>query len=205
MANTYQRSVAVKVSIKDVLQSQYIHSNEDNPSYLKWKIDIIRLNLMGVVIKKEKVGSITNILVEDGTGEIVIRLFEENNQLEELNVGDTILIVGKPREYNQERYVAPEIIKKINPLWLKVRSLEIPKSEKVEENKPIERPVQKKEEIVLPFEKITQLIKELDKGEGVLIEEIIEKSSISETEQVIEKMLANGDIFQNNPGKVKVL
>ena len=57
----------------------------------------------------------------------------------------------------------------------------------------------------LPIQKIIHLITELDKGDGVFIEEIIEKSTLNETEKLIQNMLENGDIFQNYPGKIKVL
>ena len=62
-----------------------------------------------------------------------------------------------------------------------------------------------KEDILLPIEKIKKIIEEMDTGDGVLIEEIISKSPLNDTEEVIEKMLEAGDIFQNLPGKVKVL
>ena len=39
----------------------------------------------------------------------------------------------------------------------------------------------------------------------VSIEEVIEKSLLDNTDDLIKKMLENGDIFQNTPGKVKVL
>ena len=38
-----------------------------------------------------------------------------------------------------------------------------------------------------------------------MIEELISKSMLNDTEQLIEKMLENGDIYQNLPGKIKVL
>jgi len=61
------------------------------------------------------------------------------------------------------------------------------------------------EEEVLPVEKVMNLIKELDKGQGVLIEELIERSPLKETEVLLTKMLEKGEIFQNAPGKVKML
>ena len=48
------------------------------------------------------------------------------------------------------------------------------------------------------------LIKELDPGEGVPIEVIIEKSDLEDAEKLLKKMLEKGDIFQNQPGKVKI-
>ena len=38
-----------------------------------------------------------------------------------------------------------------------------------------------------------------------MMEEIISKSPLNNTEQLLEKMLESGEIFQNSPGKVKVL
>ncbi len=53
--------------------------------------------------------------------------------------------------------------------------------------------------------KIRELIKELDQGEGALIEEVKEKAKVEKVEELLEKMLEKGEIFQNLPGKVKVL
>ena len=61
------------------------------------------------------------------------------------------------------------------------------------------------DEPLLPRQKIAQLIKEMDDGKGVLIEDLLEKSPIQETEQVLGQMLESGEIFQILPGKVKVL
>ena len=49
------------------------------------------------------------------------------------------------------------------------------------------------------------LIKNLDTGEGAGIEELIEKSPLEQTEELLERMMKNGDVFQNMPGRVKVL
>ena len=117
-------------------------------------------------------------------------------------------------------------MKATSAAWLKVRMLElqgmVELDVKKEEISPsiveekivetIEKPIieeiseeTKEQEKLLPIEKITQLIKKLDQGEGVLIEEIIEQSILDDTEQLIEKMMESGDIFQNQPGRVKVL
>ena len=65
--------------------------------------------------------------------------------------------------------------------------------------------LEKKEEFALPSQKIMGIIKELDKGSGAFIEEIIERSPLEETEKIIEKMLESGEIFKNMPGKIKAL
>ena len=96
----------------------------------------------------------------------------------------------------------------VGPLWLKARSLEL---KNIVKSKP---PLIKSEQTIkikkedqkpLPTQKLIQIIQKLDGGEGVLIEKLIKESPLKETEQIIEKMIKNGDIFQNLPGKVKVL
>ena len=252
------RDVALKISINTLLSGKYVQEKETEPNYLLTSEEkkIYRLNLMANILSREIVGSITNLLIDDGTGSIILRSFEKNKTTENLNIGDTILILGKVRIYNQEKYISPEIIKKINPLWLKLRALELNKniltSNKIEinenkteelslnntpenliQNKKIEKntikeskneqlskntikvieqtkiidkeTIEENEQKMIPLQKIINLIKDLDQGNGVLIEEIIERSSLENTEKIIEKMLENGDIFQNSPGKVKVL
>jgi len=223
METKYIRQIAVKTTIKELLLGTYLQEEEQSPNYLLTtkQQKIYRLNLITTVVYKEKVGSITNFLVDDGTGKITLRLFEENKNSEKINIGDTVLVIGKIRDYNQEKYVSPEIIKVVSTLWLNVRALELKKLEQ-EENftegekiskEKIENVTNKvkfveeklEEESLLPIDKIKNIIVELDSGEGVLIEEVIEKSPLEGTEELIKKMLEKGDIFQNNPGKVKVL
>lgn len=245
------REVAIKTSIKELLFGEFFLDKEGSKNYLL-TVDgekLFRLSIMATIVNKEKHGSITNILVDDGTEKIILRLFEENKQ-SNVSIGDTLLVIGKIRMYNQEKYISPEIIKKINPLWLKVRSLEIKKKtlnklNNIEIFNVYEQPVNNKniklddaaeknfetisstkmknidlpeknnhekyddyedtEIDFSPTQKIKNLIIELDTGNGVLIEDIIECSLFEDTEELIENMLEKGDIFQNTPGKVKVL
>lgn len=244
---SFFRFPAEKVSIKELEEGKHIEEKEQNPNYILINEDkkIFRINVMATLVHKELRGSVTSILIDDGTGKIIMRMFEENKTAMNLEVGDVIQIIGKIRIFNQEKYIFPEIIKKISHAWLKVRSLELQKDKKqtekqeqnisqkrdkleiknnaskkeiVKEAAPIKRTAEENtnnfgiisEEIeennpLLPFEKLSKLIIQLDKGEGALIEELIKKSPLEKTEELIEKMLENGDLFQNMPGKVKLL
>ena len=224
---TYQRQEAVKVIIRELLDGKYVQEQENVPNYLLTENNqkIYRLNLMATILHKQILGAITDFMLDDGSGQIVLRSFEENRLLDQLKVGAVIMVIGKLRMYNQERYVAPEIVKMINPGWLKVRALEMKERiaaemeasithspaeqelvEEVTEEEFKHNNEKEREEIkMLPMQKVTQLIKELDRGEGVIMEEIISKSPVNNTEQLLEKMLESGEIFQNSPGKVKVL
>ena len=132
--------------------------------------------------------------------------------LNSVQIGTAILVIGKIRVYGGEKYIAPEIIKPIDKEWLKVRNLELekkPTEEKTESDTKVEtqlnEEVKKEEEYDSDNKKIIELIKSLDSGDGALIEEIKEKSQINQIDEIIDKMLKEGEIFQNLPGKVKVL
>ncbi len=66
-------------------------------------------------------------MLDDGTGKIISNVFEESPVIDKIIPGNVILCIGKVRTYNQEKYIAPEILKIISQIWLKVRHLEIPK------------------------------------------------------------------------------
>ena len=201
------RHIAHKIAIYDLLKAQYIIGDEQSSNYLLCNEErISRVNIIAVIVARETQGTITTFYFDDGTEKIAVRFFEEHKNITQLQIGDVVLVIGKVRLYNEERYLSPEISKKIDPLWLKVRSLE----------RPVQNTNQKlnniKEEIIyenlsknLPLEKLTKLIQELDQGDGVLIEEVITKSFLKDAEVWIEKMLQDGEIFQNQPGRVKVL
>jgi len=71
-----------------------------------------------------------------------------------------------------------------------------------EEEQIMDAPLDK---IVNKAEIICKIIDEEDKGSGVLIKDIIEKSNMDDCEKIINDLLENGDIFMVQPGKVKVL
>ena len=221
----FNRYVAKKIRIKDTLEGTFNPSTEKEGSSVQVSTgqQFFRCNVMALVLHKEMIGSLTNLQIDDGSGQITIRSFEPNKQIDNLPVGTPILIIGKIRKYNEERYISPEIVKPILASWLKVRAKELEKENIIIENESIVEPVQKKQispekiqetvkeekqednQDLLPAQKVIKLISELDKGEGVLMEDVIEKSSVEFTEKVLEQMLEKGDIFQIMPGKVKVL
>src|SRR3989338_6782439 len=96
---------AVRLTIQNILQGTYVQESEQNPNYLLLEnnLKVYRINLFAVVLDLQKSGSLTNILVEDGTGKIVVRFFEEQKSLTRLTPGSVVLIVGKLRMYNQEK------------------------------------------------------------------------------------------------------
>ncbi len=229
----FKRHVAQKVSLATITSGTHIKEAEDAPNFLLTQENkkVYRINVMGIIISIEKTGSITSMLLDDSTDVMTLRFFEESSKINAISVGSSVLIVGKVRTYNGSMYVTPEIIKEIDPAWLKVRAhelkelknqaptLESPKpSVSTPENVSKVEPATKELEVedftqeagtqqsdLLPEEILIDLIRTLDTGEGVAIEDIIEKSTINNAEDIIQRLIANGEIFNNLPGKVKVL
>ena len=211
-----ERMVSKKITIKEIIDGNFVQDQENEPNYLlsPKKDKIYRCNIIGMILTQERKGPIFNIIVDDGSGIVLVRFFEMNKIVEKLKIGDPILIIGKIRVYNNEKYISPEIVKKIDLAWLKARKLEKVEAIIDKELKPVETSKSEEDPIVeefvedendLPFQKIIRMIKELDKGEGVFIEDVLEKSSLNDTEKIMEKMMEKGEIFQIAPGRIKVL
>ena len=200
MAEEFQeRQVAIKTKIESLNEGKYVTQEGWKPNYLLTKMNqkISRVNLMGVIVNKETRNNTINFVLDDGSNRIDHRSFENIKNLEQINIGDTVLVIGKIRIFNETKYIAPEIVKKIDKNWLKVRGLELGNEKPVAPEPVVE---------TNDFEKsVVEIIRELDKGDGVLIEEVKEKLNFPKSEEMINKMLEEGEIFQNVPGKVKVL
>ena len=198
-----KRQIAYKIRIKNILDSKYVKTEGFNPNYLETNgKEISRINLMGVVVQKSDLNNYNTLIIDDGTGKISARVFESNVLLDRIEISDAVLIIGRPREFSNEKYVLIELIKKIDPLWAKVRKLEL--VEVKEENNLSESGPVKEEVVTSSTNQIVKLIKELDKGHGVSIEDISSKD-IEDIDKMINILLKGGDIFEVKPGKLKVL
>src|SRR3989344_1507996 len=147
---SFFRFPAEKVSIRELEEGKHIEEKDQSPNYILVNENkkIFRINIIATLVHKELRGSVTSILIDDGSGKIILRIFEENKNAFHLEVGDVVQIIGKIRIFNQEKYVFPEIIKKINPVWLKIRSLELQRDKKQKEKREniVQTPEYKKNE-----------------------------------------------------------
>ena len=206
---SFQRQVAFKVSISNLLNSNF-EKDENLSGYIRLNDKIIsRVNLMvTVVVKSEQSQNYASLLVDDGTGKILLRNFENIDAFSKVDVGDFILIIGKLREFNGEKYILPEALKKLNNIeWINVRRLELKKINYVSDNTESKNknPNLAEEVFADTYDIIYSLIKNLDSGNGVFVDDVIKKSDIAETEKIITKLLESGNIFEVIPGKLKVL
>ncbi len=206
MQESIKRLVAEKVSIRDMLQGKYVKEGGWDPNYII--VDgkkVSRVNVMAVVLSKDtQQTNYYSFVLDDGTGNISVRSFEKNNIIENLEIGDIVLLIGRLREFGKERYIIPEIIKKIdNKEWVDVRKLELKKSNDTKEKEEImvrEGPVVESSSQI-----IYNLIKRLDNGDGIEVDNIVKNSRLDNAEEIIYNLLQEGEIFELRPGKLKVL
>ena len=213
------RATAYKVPIKSIIEGKYVKEDEEfSPNYIELgNIKISRANIIGIIVSKEENETGSSLIIDDNTAKISIRSFEQSLTQQDIKIGDIINIIGRPREFGSEKYIVPEIIKKTNEKWMRVRKLELekikitsPKEERIiaeeiiEENKN-EDQKNNKENILGNHEKIIQYIKDNDQGKGVETEEILKNVDNEDAEKLIGDMLREGILFENMPGRLKVL
>ena len=199
-----KRQTAYKTRVKDILDSKYVKTSGMEPNYLKiGSKQISRANILGVVVEKSDMDNYKAITIDDGSGRISARIFDDKIFLSNVEVGDVVNLIGRPREFSSEKYMIIEAIKKTDHAWAMVRSLELQKNDNDSKKSEV---IQDKEEKVdlSPKNKIILAIKELDNGDGVLIESVLSKN-VDGAEKIIDTLLKEGGIFEVKPGKLKVL
>lgn len=230
----FVRQTAYLTTIATLFSGTFIKAEAQmQPSYIKIPSGkrLSRIHLIAVVVSFSDAlssNATQEITLDDGTGKIVARSFENPTFFAGVHLGDILRVVGRVRAFNEQIYLIPEIIKKItNKQWITLHKLQINLIERAEKEKTpheilpvteiserIEESEEDKaivtedaiviDEVVSPIEEILGLIKELDKGDGALIESIIEKKGAN-SEKIIHNLLENGEIFEIIPGRVKFL
>ncbi len=211
MPEDYQRNTAYKLRIGDLLRGKQIfeESEAPNPRFNLIELgnkEIRKVNIIANIIDKfesEGERKFASITLDDGSGQIRARLFgEEVQKFKELTQGDTLLIIGFLKSFNQELYLLPDIIRKVNPKYLLIRKLEIEKSF------PEQKTPEQKQEIKALRDEIIEMIKNAETNEGIDKDKIIMKLKNSQPEiiqQEIQKLLEEGIIYEPKPGRVRYL
>ncbi len=198
-----KRQPAVKLKISDIINGQYVKKEGWSPNYVVTNYgNVSRVNFIAAVISKDL--DQNRILVDDGSSNINIKSFEDWNF--DVDIGDIVLVIGKPREWNSEKYIVPEIVKKLkDKKWVEIRKLELKNREPIERTEEVSSEEAEEEFFESPYEKIIKLIRNMDKGDGALYQEVIVKSNLKEGEKFLKQLLEQGEIFEIRPGKLKVL
>lgn len=227
-----KRSTAYRIRLKNIVNSPYEKREGFNPSVIKFNnLEISRVNVIASIVGKYLTDdqNYCAITLDDGSETIRVKNFgAEVGTIKELNVGDIVRIIGKVKEYNEEKYIAGEISKVLNPNWLIVNEIELSNQKQTETdtsttdsiNKVIETKTNssENEEIISISsessdsessikQKILQYLKNNDNGTGVIMDQIMTSLDVSseEVKDSLYELLKVGEIYEPKKGILKIL
>lgn len=211
MPEIKKRETAYKLRINDLHKANQIFEETENLNKRLKFIElgnkrIVRVNIIANVVDKYQSDGekrFASITLDDGSAQIRARVFSDDvSKFQDISQGDTLIIIGLLRFFNQEIYILPEIIKKTDPRYLLIRKLEIERSYKILPS------FEKKQEIKVIKDEIIQMIKISEANEGIEKEDIIMKIQNTDPaviSQEIQKLLEEGIIYEPRPGRVRYL
>lgn len=225
-----ERLVACKCSIAD-LNGRYVHKDGAAPSYVETRHGpVSRANVVAVVV--DTAGEKT-VVLDDGSGHVEARSFDDEKLFSKVKPGDVVQLIGRPRQYQGSLYLVAELCRVLHPKWLELRQAELgagapspspettmgfeaeqPSNPRSEDRPPtlrqadvspkeaaVERPAPV---VTTSADAVLHAIRDLDDGSGADVAKVIAKAGKA-AEKVVTALLAEGEIFELRPGKVKVL
>jgi RPA family protein len=176
---------------------------------------VVRANIVGSVIGKELREGFGSLVLDDGSENVNARVWgEDTSLLNDIEIGDLVLVIARLGEFNGNVYLRPEVVKKIDMDWALLRRLELvkeygkpePREIKVEEDKVEE----KEERIEEPIPSIAireKVLKLVEEREEVAMETVIEKVGEDERKikAAVDELLKEGEMFMPRPGYLRVV
>jgi RPA family protein len=205
MAEIKKRSIAYKFKIADIIKGSPVMQDGKLESMDIFGRKVNRVNVVGNIINKyvsdgEK--KYIFITIDDASGQISIKAFSDDiEKIKDLIQGQTIVVIGLLRYFNDQVYITPEIVREINPKYLLVRKLEL-------ERKQSQMPKLNKEERIELKDNILTIIKNAEYNQGAETDKIIMQINDASPEtihQEIRRLIEEGVIFEPRPGKVRWL
>jgi len=178
------RETAKICSIHDILNGKYIQQEGWKPSYVKISIgNISRVNVMGIVVSLD---SKHQFLIDDGTGTIKVRDFVGLKNVENIRIGQSLVVIGHVRCVEDSMILVCEIVatKQVNEnfKWFDFRRAQLKNIERNEidftaeektSNSNNNKVVDKKTNRIVDKEKKTTNISKID-SEDVVIKSKVE-------------------------------
>ena len=219
--SSIQRQTAQITSIKELVDGSYVVQEGWKPNYVKSSSrKLIRVNIIGIIVDKPNP---YQFVLDDGSASILVIDFNQKRKTENLKVGNPVLVIGRPRQSEEELFIAAEIANadqlKEQPLWVVQRKEELNKlksssiNNQLNENKIIVEDVDEsisEGELIQPLsgnvtgDDIIDFMRKKDGGEGVTIEEIVNYFG-QEADDVILTLMSMGEVYEIKPGQIKIL
>ncbi|HLC56145.1 MAG TPA: OB-fold nucleic acid binding domain-containing protein [Candidatus Nanoarchaeia archaeon] len=216
METIQKRQTAYKLWINDVVNAK-MEKQEGNfgINYFSFNSnEISRVNLMAVIVAKNVVENYSSITLDDGSNTIRVKTWKEDVKfLDLLNIGDIVNVIGKVKNYSNENYIVPEIVKNVDHNFYLVRKYELLKIY----GKPTEKISQvfedKIEEIKIGNvsssgrNKIIGVIEKLSDENGADINNVLSESKLKSDDfyNILNDLVKEGEVFMPKSDKIKLI
>lgn len=212
MAPQYVRQTAVPVTLGELAGGTWMPGAGVEPSGVRCARGFIsRANVIGVIVGKDEGG----FSLDDGTGAMSVRSFDAHPSMLAVPVGTVVLVIGRPRDYNGERYLVLEICKGLrSTAWAQYRRKELALFAGIAPAQSLSPIASPGGEVVVevpasagknPYEIVIDIIRELDTGRGSDVDAVLARYGGDDGEEVLRSLMEEGEIFELRPGTVKVL
>jgi RPA family protein len=155
----------------------------------------------------------TSVTLDDGSGQIRVKGFSDSSfLLDGINMGETICVIGWLRYFNNELYMIPEIVRRVDSKWALIRRLELIKLFGDPSQTKTNTPESNEEKFEVKSEKlddtrqvILSMIKKND--EGMDIEKLIMETNfpVEKINSILNSLMEAGDIYEPMPGRLRAM
>jgi len=134
-----RRLTAKKVSIAELMSGRFVKKTGFDSSYVLTNLGrrLSRVRVLGLIVDKFKPadGNWAAITLDDGNDTTRAKAFQNVKIFDKILPGDLVDVFGKTREFNGEIYLAPEIVRKVEPNFETLRLLELKKNQQAQAEK----------------------------------------------------------------------
>ncbi len=213
-----RRLTAYKVWLSDINEREF-QQKEGVPDY----VDVVgnrvsRVNIIASVVDKFDSENYSSLTLDDGSAQIRLKAFGDSIQkLNGIEAGDIITTISRLRNFNNENYLLPEVIKKVTSKQALLRRLELiidhgkrEPGEKSTEQAKLPQTEKEKTDVAKDDlkDRLKIYIEKIDEGEGVeisLLRGKFEEKDNETFQKIIEDLLSEGEAYEPRPGKIKLI
>ncbi len=126
-----KRITAKKASISEISSGRFVKKTGFESSYVLTTMGrrLSRVRVLGLLVSKWVAddGSRATLSIDDGSDTLRCKVFVNIGLFDGLNTGDLVDVIGKLREYAEEVYIVPEIVRTVPANWETLRLAELKK------------------------------------------------------------------------------
>jgi len=202
----FKRNTAYKFRIGDILVGKPVMNGERFAFLELGDKKIVRVNIIGNIVDRyESLGETKyiSLTIDDGSGQVRLKVFgDDTERFKKFFQGQTVVVIGVLRHWNDELYISPEVIREMDTKYLLIRKLE------TEKEKAVSGDGMEKEKIIAIKDRLLNMIKDSEPDGGIDTEKLIlglQEFSPGIINKEIQKLLEEGIVFEPRPGKVRWL